>query len=287
MTISSNKKGKVRMSDLTVQKQETSVEPTNGTTLPTEVETVVRIVNSELMPKRFRGKMQVGIELINMAQRTGIDIYELARSLYEVHGELALDAKFAVAQLKMSGKIKGPIRYEFNEPDKVDNLTCTVTVRDAELDEDITWTYRYMTAKLMKLTEKSAHWKGDPRNMMAKRAATQFIRNTYPEVLFGLFTRDEIQDQHDLAQPDDESEQISEFMQRGRLTFDGVDHPPKSMDQALDLLDVELQQAMTELEVDALTTKYGDLYEDDGYLFCVAERCNERSATLKAIEVNG
>ena len=184
-------------------------------TLPSEIQTqdLQRIINSEMMPKRFRGKMQLGIELMLMARRHGVDIYRLASGIYEVHGELAIDAKFCISLLRESGLTVGPMRYEFSEAKTLEGLACTAIVRDKQLGEEVIWTYRWVTARDMKLTEKSAHWKGDPRNMLAKRAATQLIRNCYPEVLFGLYTREEAQEIHDLEKPDDNQEEISEWIQ--------------------------------------------------------------------------
>lgn len=154
------------------------------------------LAKSDIVPKRFRGKTNNVLAIMQLAERNGMEPITLMRSAYEVNGEYGLDAKAAIAMLSASGKIIGPPRYKIEGKD-LKTSSCTCTVRDAELGEDISLTLHYKTAESQGWT-KNPHWRNDPRTMMRYRAAIQLIRSSYPSVLFGMYTVDELRDANTL-----------------------------------------------------------------------------------------
>ena len=155
------------------------------------------LAQTDMVPKRFRGKTATVATLINMAQNAGMDWFPLMRSCFEINGEFGLDSKAAIAMLNKSGRTVGPPRYEIDDrkvtKDNLDHLKCTVTVTDAATGQDISHTFHYSTAKKQGWTRNS-HWVNDPRLMCMYRSAIQMIRTSYPDVLFGMYTVDEIRD---------------------------------------------------------------------------------------------
>ena len=150
------------------------------------------LAKSDLVPKRFRGKVNNVLAMIQLADRCGMEPISLMQSAYEVGGEYALDTKAAIAMLAASGRVIGPPRYTIEGKD-LKTSSCTCTVRDAQLNEDISLTFHYSTAEKQGWS-KNPHWRNDPRTMMRYRSAVQLIRSSYPDVLMGMYTIDEMRD---------------------------------------------------------------------------------------------
>jgi hypothetical protein len=149
---------------------------------------------SDLVPTHFRGKPENCFIAVQMALRSGVDIMAMLQSLYVVHGKPGLEAKLMIAMLNTSGRIKGAIRYKWDGKDST--RSCAAIVTDSETEKDVEGMAVTMAmAKAEGWIEKAgSKWKTMPDLMLQYRAAAFLIRTTYPDVIMGMQTREELDD---------------------------------------------------------------------------------------------
>jgi hypothetical protein len=149
---------------------------------------------SKLVPNHFQGKPEDCFIAIQMALRCGVDPFAMLQSLYIVHGKPGMESKLMVALLNGSGRIKGAIRYEFSGTGK--DRGCTAIVTDAESGKEVRGMAVTMAiADAEGWTKKDgSKWKTMPDLMLQYRSAAFLIRTTYPDVIMGIQSREELDD---------------------------------------------------------------------------------------------
>jgi len=121
------------------------------------------------------------------ALRFGMDPFALAQKAYFVNGQIAYEAQVIMALLNTRAPIKGRLRYEYNGSGADRRCTCKATLEDG--DE-----VSYTTPPLRMIAGKSPLWKRDPDQQLAYYAARSLARRHFPEVIMGVYARDELQD---------------------------------------------------------------------------------------------
>ena len=161
--------------------------------------------NCSMVPDHFKGKMENCFIALQLAVRTGQDPFMLMQNMYIVHGRPGFEAKYTIGQLNSSGKIKGLVKYVFSGAKGTDDYGCTAVVTEASTDEKIEGPkvdWRMVKAEGWdkdkggrdgKPVQKSK-WNTMPEMMFRYRAAAFLIRTTFPEVLMGMQTREELED---------------------------------------------------------------------------------------------
>lgn len=149
---------------------------------------------SDIVPEQFRGKPENCLIALQMAQRCRIDPFAFMQASYVVHGRPGIEAKLAIAMLNSSGKIAGRVRYEFDG--EGDKRSCTACVKDKESGEEIRLKLDWKTVEAEGWNKKNgSKWLTIPEQMFRYRSAVFLIRTHYPEVMMGLSTTDEMEDE--------------------------------------------------------------------------------------------
>jgi len=144
------------------------------------------------------------LALILTGREMGIGPLRSVQDLYPVHGNVGMMTKFMVAQFHLAGHTdKTLIRTE--EHSKIllylkdgRERVCEMTRKEADA-----LGYPFMKEYVGKGANRKATgkwvlkpaWKRDPPGMLYNRNMTRGIRTHAPEVLYGLATQDEIEDQ--------------------------------------------------------------------------------------------
>lgn len=158
---------------------------------------------SELVPKHYRNKPEDCAIAIQMALRCKVNIMTFLQASYVVYGRPGIEAKLAIAMLNASGRVRGRIRYRLDRDASGRIVSCTAAVTDADTSEEVTAT---VDAAMVReegwdkdkksdsgYVQKSK-WNTMPEVMYKYRAAMFLVRQSYPDVLFGMYTTDELDD---------------------------------------------------------------------------------------------
>lgn len=169
---------------------------------------------SGTVPTHFQNKPEDCLIAIQLAQRCKVDVFSLMQCCYVVHGKPGLEAKFAIAMLNSSGKIRGRVRWRIEKEGTKDAIYQAV-VTDAATGQEIAGPkidWALVKAEQWD-TKKGSKWATMADMMFRYRAASWLIRTTYPEVLMGMATVEELQDVGEAAAPTQQSSFKAELEQ--------------------------------------------------------------------------
>ncbi len=162
----------------------------------------VAMSKSLLVPKHFQNKPQDCFIMADLALRLGTPLLPTLQGTYIVHGKPGFEGKFVAALLEGSGKIVGPIDYEFDGAD--DDYGCRAVVHDQALNKRIRGPkvdWRMVKAERWNEDSKDrsgniikSKWNTLPELMFHYRAVSFLVRTRYPSVLMGMNTREELDD---------------------------------------------------------------------------------------------
>lgn len=163
---------------------------------PARFDQIWRIANSfaasDLVPDHFKGKPANCFIAIQMAFRANIDPMIALQNIYIVHGKPGLESKLAIAMANTSGRLNGSISYEEKGTPGQPDFVVTAKA-ETEYDEPISATVSMADAIAAGWTKNQAY-KTMPALMLRYRAAMFLIRTHLPEVVFGMQTKEEIED---------------------------------------------------------------------------------------------
>ena len=128
--------------------------------------------------------MEVGLSPIAALQRMAI-----------IDGRPTIWGDAALALVQASGLLLS-IREEIQDDPKqtiANNLTATCTVTRHGRAEPVTKTFSVEDAKRAGLWQKPGPWSDYPKRMLAMRARAFALRDAFPDVLAGLYLREEIE----------------------------------------------------------------------------------------------
>ena len=158
---------------------------------------------SELVPKQYRNKPEDCAIAIQMAIRCKVNIMTFLQASYVVYGRPGIEAKLAIAMLNASGRVRGRIRYRLDRDASGRIVSCTAAVTDSDTGEEVTATVDATMVREEgwdkdKKSEsgyvQKSKWNTMPEVMYKYRAAMFLVRQSYPDVLFGMYTTDELDD---------------------------------------------------------------------------------------------
>lgn len=142
------------------------------------------IVNSELVPKTYRGKPQDMFACVLLGRQLGIGDMHALRSIYVVDGKASISAELMVSLARQRGH---SITADYGEG--------RVTVKGKRHDngDEMTVTWTKSMAERAGLAGKD-NWKKYPEAMLWARAVSQLCRMLFPDVLAGMsYTPDEVE----------------------------------------------------------------------------------------------
>jgi hypothetical protein len=155
---------------------------------------------SGMVPDHYKGNIANCAIGVQMALRCKVDILTFLQSSYIVHGKPGIESKLAIAMLNASGKIKGRLRYKLEGEGKA--RRCTAQATDAGTGDLLEQTVDMAMAEAESWT-KNPKWRTMPDLMLQYRSAMFLCRLSFPDVLMGMRTLEELEDveDHDAFDP--------------------------------------------------------------------------------------
>lgn len=143
------------------------------------------------VPKHLRDLPGACFAVASQALAWEMDPFAVANKSYSVNDRMAYEAQMIAAVVNTRSGITGRLTYEFTGADAT--LKCKVTgVLDGEVLE-------YTSPAVGKITTKNSPlWKVDPEQQLAYYSARSWARRHVPEVLLGVYSKDEIEDSEPL-----------------------------------------------------------------------------------------
>lgn len=139
------------------------------------------------IPQYLRGNAPDCAAITMQALKWNFDPFSVAQKSYKVKDVLAYEAQLIAAVVNTRSGIKGRLKYAYNG--EKDTLTCTVTgILDGE-------EYAYTSPPVGSITTKNSPlWKTDPQQQLGYYSARSWARRYTPEVLLGVYDRDEAEE---------------------------------------------------------------------------------------------
>lgn len=139
------------------------------------------------LPKHLRGNAGACMAVAMQALEWQMSPFAVASKSYAVNGAIAYEAQLIAAVVNTRSGIKGRLRYQFDGEGSA--LTCTVT---GMLDGS---ECNYTSPPIGSITTKNSPlWKSDPQQQLGYFAARSWARRHCPEVILGVYDRDEADD---------------------------------------------------------------------------------------------
>ncbi|ASY62475.1 hypothetical protein SJ05684_c10170 [Sinorhizobium sojae CCBAU 05684] len=170
------------------------------------------------IPSYLRGNAPDCAAITMQALKWGFDPFSVAQKSYKVKDVLAYEAQLIAAVINSRSGIKGRLKYQF--AGEGDDLTCTVT---GTLDgEDCVYT----SPRAGNITTKNSPlWKTDPQQQLGYYSARNWARRHCPEVLLGVYDRDEAEEFRGPDNAKDVTPQQPSVMQRLRAAQEATQQP--------------------------------------------------------------
>lgn len=131
-----------------------------------------------------------GFARIVAGAQLGLNPIQALNGIAMINGHPTLHSDSIPCVVMASGLVTG-MKYKFTGEGK--ELACTFYVRRKGIDEYQEWTYSMADAEQAGLLN-SPTWKAHPKKMLFNRARTWCLRNTFPDVIGNLYSKDEIED---------------------------------------------------------------------------------------------
>lgn len=130
-----------------------------------------------------------GFARIVAGAQMGMKPLQALNGIAMINGHPTLHSDSIPCVVMASGLVEG-MHYKF-EGDG-DTLACTFYVKRRDVAEYQEWTYSMDDAKKAGLLN-SPTWKAHTKKMLFNRARSWCLRNTFPDVLGNLYTKDEVE----------------------------------------------------------------------------------------------
>lgn len=169
------------------------------TTNPAEENFVLRqrqataICKSDLVPDAFKGNVQNTMIAMEIGERVGLSAIMCMQNLYIVHGKPSWSSKFVISKVNTCGLFARPLRFEYSGEGDTRECYAHTVAQDGEICKG-----PVVSIKMAKLEgwydKKGSKWPSMPDVMLSYRAASFFGSLYIPELLLGMKTAEEMQD---------------------------------------------------------------------------------------------
>jgi hypothetical protein len=157
-------------------------------------ELAVRLSKSDLLPPHFKGKPENVLLVLALAQNLNINPIMALQQVSVIGGKPCLQASLMLSLLNNSGKITGPIRFEWVGQPAQPSRGCIAKATDAATGETVQSEPVTLAMAQAEGWTRNAKYKSIPDTMLKWRAASFFVRTYYPEVVLGLHSAEELTD---------------------------------------------------------------------------------------------
>ena len=153
------------------------------------------LVNGGFLPK---GCSQAeGFARIVAGAQMGMKPIQAINGIAMINGHPTLHSDSIPCIVMASGLVSG-MKYVFRG--EGDDMECTFYVKRKDVEEYQEWTYSMSDAKQAGLLNNTT-WKLHPKKMLFNRARSWCLRNTFPDVIGNIYTKEEIEEEGPKAQP--------------------------------------------------------------------------------------
>jgi hypothetical protein len=148
-----------------------------------------RIAKSSIIPSAFRGKPADVFVALEWGQELGLQPMAALQNIYVVNGRPTLSSQ------SMAGLVKCRADYMGMELEASPvKAICTIKRKlQSGAIETHTGEFTIEKAKTADLTGKD-NWKQYPQQMLEARAVAFALRKAYPDILMGVYTKEEMED---------------------------------------------------------------------------------------------
>lgn len=170
-------------------------------------ETALRMADclskSTVVPKDYQNNTGNCMIAIEMASRINTSPIMVMQNLYIVNGRPAWSSQWIIAMINSSRRYKTELQFTFGNAEEDGGLSCQA------------WTEDYAGHKVVgpKITMNMANsegwvskngskWKTMPQVMIQYRAASFFGRMNCPDMIMGIYSKDEVTDMVDMKEND-------------------------------------------------------------------------------------
>lgn len=156
-----------------------------------------KLSRSQMVPKRFQGQDEGAVMdcllALDMAHRTRTNPLMVLQNLYIVHGTPAWSGQFVIAMINQSGLFAEPLHFEFVGTKGKDDWGCyaETTSKGGKVIRGPTVDIAMAKAEGWYKNQK---WQNMPELMLRYRAGAWFGRTECPELMMGIATKEEVND---------------------------------------------------------------------------------------------
>lgn len=179
------------------------------------------------LPKHLRGNDGACMAVAMQAVRWGMDPFAVANKTYSVNDRLAYEAQLVAAVVHMRAGIKGRPNYVYSGEGLTRTCKVICTLEDGEVRE-------YETPPIGTIkVQNSPLWKSDPDQQLGYFAIRSWARRYTPEVILGVYDRDEIVEAQPLNVTPKTNTSLSERLSQTAASMEGfntVNPAPETID---------------------------------------------------------
>lgn len=147
-------------------------------------------VSGVAVPKHLRGNPGACVAVCVQAIEWRMSPFAVANKSYSVSDRLAYEAQLIHAVILQRAPIRGRVKIEYRGDG--DGRTCRVW---AELTDEPGEIVEYVSPPFGRITPKNSPlWKSDPDQQHFYYAVRAWCRRHFPDVLLGVYARDELED---------------------------------------------------------------------------------------------
>ena len=151
--------------------------------------------DSQVVPDTYQGKPNDCAIILQLAKRLKIDAMMAFQNIYIVYGRPALSGQLYTAILNASDETDGRIAYEFKGAGAARQCTASIKDRHGTLHSaTVTWETVESEGWHKEKKGQKSKWVTIPDQMFKYRSAAFLARGSFPDLVMGLHTLDEMED---------------------------------------------------------------------------------------------
>jgi len=148
-----------------------------------------QMAKASLLPDHLKDKPADCMRVVMFAAKANMDPFSVADKTSVIHGKLMFEGQLIGALCNTCGRLKGSIRYDFN--DYKDSRSMVLTVSATLKDEDEPRSIKLTFEQASKIN-KNGQMNKNPEQQMCYIGARIWARRHLPEVSMGVYSPDEM-----------------------------------------------------------------------------------------------
>lgn len=150
---------------------------------------------SDLMPQAYRNNGPNCLLAMEIANRIGAGVFQVAQNLHIIQGRPSWSSSFLIATVNASGRWS-PLKFRMQGNEGKDDWGCRAVATDKTSGEECVGPVVTMAIAKAEgwLSKNGSKWKTMPELMLHYRAAAFWTRIYAPELSMGIHTDDEVRD---------------------------------------------------------------------------------------------